>query len=614
MGERVSAATRNLTLAAEVGRSVTQVHDLDTLLTSAVDLIKERFGLYYAQVYLLDPAGRQLVLRAGTGEVGQQLRELHHSLPLDLASLNGTAAVEKNPVLVENTGVSTIHRPNPLLPDTRSEIVVPMIVRQRVVGTLDMQSSQAGGLNKENLVAFEALAGQLAIAVENATLLNETEAARAEVEAQSRRLIRSGWHDFLNAIERGERIGYTYDQENLASFTEAISSESDERTLVTPIPVSGEPVGMFKFENKLGWNKEDVALVASVAHQLGQQVENLRLLGSAEHYRTLAEEASRRLTLEGWTGYIEEQTGEGLDYLYDLNEVKPAGLTQQLAEGEPTFSLPLKVRDETIGQLVVQGLDNADSENFELANAVAERLGLHIEGLRQFDQAQSALAQSEKLFAASRSLTQATDLRGLVNAAVSTLDIPSINRAVLATFTYDQTDNVESMDIIANWWNGTGHEVTPIGTHYPIEVIRVMPMFVSPTPVFFSDAFNDERVDNITLELVKRQNFQAVGVLPLHLGSRQIGAMILEAEEPHNFTQDETRLFSALAPQISTVLENRRQYERAQKQAERESTLNIISQKIQSATTVEAVLQIAARELGHALGAPLTIAQLGIKD
>jgi K+-sensing histidine kinase KdpD len=116
------------------------------------------------------------------------------------------------------------------------------------------------------------------------------------------------------------------------------------------------------------------------------------------------------------------------------------------------------------------------------------------------------------------------------------------------------------------------------------------------------------------LELVKRQNLRAVAVLPLNPGSHQIGALILEAEEVHNFSQDETRLFTALAPQIATVLENRRQFERAQKQAEREGRLNVISQKIQSATTVEAVLQIAARELGHALGAPLTIAQLGMKD
>jgi K+-sensing histidine kinase KdpD len=73
-------------------------------------------------------------------------------------------------------------------------------------------------------------------------------------------------------------------------------------------------------------------------------------------------------------------------------------------------------------------------------------------------------------------------------------------------------------------------------------------------------------------------------------------------------------LFASLAPQIATVLENRQQYEKAQHQAKREAMLNVINQKIQGATTVDAVLQIAARELGNALGAPLTIAQLGLKN
>ena len=147
-----------------------------------------------------------------------------------------------------------------------------------------------------------------------------------------------------------------------------------------------------------------------------------------------------------------------------------------------------------------------------------------------------------------------------------------------------------------------------------METINILPLFISATPVFYNDTFHDERVNAATLELFTRQNIHSMAVLPLYLGSRQIGVLFLEAEEAHNFTQDETRLFSAMGPQIATVLENRRQFERAQKQAERESTLNVISQKIQSATTVEAVLQIAARELGHALGAPMTIAQLSMKD
>ena len=253
-------------------------------------------------------------------------------------------------------------------------------------------------------------------------------------------------------------------------------------------------------------------------------------------------------------------------------------------------------------------------KSFELASAVAERLSAHIESLRQYDQTQSALTQSEKLFDASRSLTQATNLQELVDATVKTLDIPAVNRAILATFDYDTAGDLEQLNIVANWWNESGHEVTPLGTRYSLEVIKVMPMFVSPTPVFFNDTFTDERVDATTMDLVKKLNLRAVAVLPLNLGSHQIGALILEAEIPHSFTPAETRLFTSLAPQIATVLENRQQYEKAQHQAEREAMLNAINQKIQSATSVEAVLQIAARELGHALGAPMTVAQLSMKD
>ena len=614
---RVTERTHGLELAAEVGRSVSQVRDLTSMLREAAETIRSRFDLYYVQVYLTDPAQNTLVLQSGTGTVGVELAARGHRLPINTGSTNGRAAVEKRSVVISDTAASLTFRPNPLLPDTRSEMAVPLLAGENVVGVLDLQSKNAGMLNQDMLPAFEALAGQLAIAIQNASLLAEAEQARADLESQARRLSHAEWIEYLDAIHKPEQTGFVFEGDSIVPLTGAEIPDvpATSNIISAPIAVTGESLGSLVVEmNAENRNSRDAELVKTVARQVAQQIENLRLLDSAERYRSEAEKATRRLTRDGWNGYLDEKGGQSLGYLYDLNEVKPAGQEMKLSEGATSFTLPVKVRNEAVGKLVIQGLDTGDNESIALANAVAERLGSHIEGLRQYDQTQSALAQSEKLFEASRSLTQATDLQELVKAVVSSLGIPSINRAVLATFNYDQTDSLESLDIISNWWNGIGHEVTPIGTHYPLEVIRVMPMFVSPTPVFFNDAFQDERVDKVTLELVKRQNLRAVAVLPLHLGSHQIGALILEAEEPCTFTQSQTTLFSALAPQIATVLENRRQFERAQKQAERETTLNVISQKIQSATTVEAVLQIAARELGHALGSPLTIAQLGIKD
>ena len=337
-----------------------------------------------------------------------------------------------------------------------------------------------------------------------------------------------------------------------------------------------------------------------------------------------AGEVGRKMVAQGWQIPLDREqslvaraarTRQGV-IINDVRTEPDFMPNELLPETRAEMAVPVIAGDKVLGVFDVQS-DRPGSfsqEDINIYSTLAAQVGIALQNARLFDQTQAALAQSDKLFEASRSLTVAADLQELVKAVVSTLNIPRINRAVLSTFNYGPTDSLESLDISANWWNGAGHEVTAIGTHYPLDVIRAMPMFVSPTPVFFNDTFNDERVDTVTMELVKRQNLRAVAVLPLHLGSHQIGALVLEAEEVHNFSQDEIRLFSALAPQIATMLENRRQFERTQKQAERESTLNVISQKIQGATTVEAALQIAARELGRALGAPLTIAQIGLKE
>lgn len=610
---RVQERTRNLELAAAVGREVSQVRNLNVMLKDACELILREFDLYYVQVYLTDRSGSTLKLEAGTGSVGEQLLGRSHSLPLNSSSINGRAAAEKHAVVIADTAQSSTFLPNPLLPDTRGEMAVPLIVADRVVGVLDMQSSQPGVLTEEVLPAFEALAGQLAVAIQNANLLAEAEQARAQVEAQARRLVREGWSEHLDAIHKPEQLGFVFAQNKVAPLAESEEAQipDEEKSISAPIAVTGEPLGSLVVEIEDETRREQTSeLVSIVARQVAQQIENLRLLESAERYRAEAEQASRRAIRENWKTYA-DAAGE-LGYVYDLKEVRPHNGGYPIED--VSVDLPLKVRDERVGKLSVFGLKSDDQEAIGLINDVAERLGAHIESLRQFDQTQTALAQSEKLFEASSQLAQATDLQKLVDTVVNAINIPVINRALLLTFSYNSNGDLDGMDVIGNWWNGNGHEATPVGTHYTPEIIRLMPMFKSPVPIFFNDSFNDERVDATTMQLVKRLNLRAVAALPLHSGTHQIGMLMLESEEPYNFTQSEIRLYTALAPQIATVLENRRQFAKAQQQAERESKLNVISQKIQSATTVEAVLQIAARELGHALGAPMTVAQLSMKD
>jgi GAF domain-containing protein len=381
----VEERTRDLQRVSEIGRAIGEMTaDINILLKQAVELIRERFKLYYTQIYLLDSTGRKLILRAGTGDVGVQLISRGHQLLIGSGSLNGRAASEKHTVIVSDTSHSTSFLPNPLLPKTRSEMAVPLLARGQVVGVLDMQSDQPEGLNETNLPAFEALAGQLAVTIQNASLFAQAEEARAEVEAQVGRVTEQGWQNFLNAIERGQKMGFAFDQNRVTPLEEdALTPLPAEQALSVPVNVTGAKVGMIQVANEpdRAWTVREAEVLDAAAAQLSQHIENLRLLAQAEKYRAEAEDAVRRLTREGWDTYLQQQGEEITAFAYDLNEVYP--LSKEGDEHRhPGISQPLTVRDEVIGEFAVNTDERSEEEANEIVSAVVAQLSAHVENLR----------------------------------------------------------------------------------------------------------------------------------------------------------------------------------------------------------------------------------------
>jgi GAF domain-containing protein len=360
--------------------------------------------------------------------------------------------------------------------------------------------------------------------------------------------------------------------------------------------------------------EDDRLLLEGLCGQIAVAMEQTRLRQEMAERLEEVNRLYQSMSHEGWKTY-RETTDLPTGFIFDQTGTRP--VEDQFLMDEPYINVPMAVLGgEVVGTLAVANDPShpTSPEDQAFLRQVSDQIALALEAARLSAQTKSALAQTETLSDAGLRFARAADLQELIKIAVETLEISTVNRAVLETFNYNSSNELDSMDIVANWWNGTGHEPTAVGTRYTSEILPVMHLFVTSTPIFLNDVFTDERVDSITLEIVKRLNIRSLAVLPLYVGTRQLGVMLLESEDVYHFKEDETRLFMAMGPQIATVLENRRQFARAQQQAERESMLNVISQKIQSATTVEAVLQIAARELGHALGAPMTIAQLSMKD
>lgn len=614
--QRVDERTHSLELAAEVGRSVSEVRALEVMLEDAAELIRAQFELYYVQVYLTNPARNTLLLKSGTGTVGAELVGRKHRLLIDSGSINGRAVVEKRPVVIADTTASATFRPNPLLPDTHSEMAVPLMIAENVVGVLDLQSREAGSLNEELLPAFEALAGQLAIAIQNASLLAETEQARAEVEAQSRRLVHKAWEEYQDAIHKPEHTGFVFELNQILPLSEKESSviSATDNILTTSIAVAGEPLGSLIVElNEQNLSPQNSELVQIVARQVAQQIENLRLLENAERYRAEAEQAAHRLSLEGWQRFMESRSGESVGYIYNLNEVRPVSEQQSVEE---TVTLPLKAGDETVGKLAIQGLLSDDSEGIELANAVAERLGAHLENLRLLEDTRRGQVELDKrarnlAAVAEISTSSAKELdaaRMLETVAHLTQRQFGLYHAHI--FLFDQ-QKAELKIAACGWKEGDEHEGTHESAALPLAQEKSLVARAVRTRQ--SVIVNDVRNEPGWLPNQLLPETRAEMAVPLLLGDQVLGVLDVQSDLLNAFSEEDANIQTTLASQVATALQNARSVARARQQAERESMLNTISQKIQSATTVEAVLQIAARELGHALGAPLTIAQLGVK-
>jgi len=421
------------------------------------------------------------------------------------------------------------------------------------------------------------------------------------VLANSFNLMTSQLRELISGLE-GRVADRTKALSTVAEIATATSTILETDTLLTQVvELTKERFKLYHAHIYLLNEEGDTLVLTSGAGEAGRQMVAEKRSIAINREQSLVARAAR------------EKKGVTVNDVTQTPDFLPHPL---LPDTHAELAVPMMVGDVVIGVFDVQSeiVGRFTDADIAIQTTLASQVATALQNARSFSKAQSALSQSERLFETSRRLTEAKNLQELTAAAVESIKIPVVNRAIMGVLNYDTEGNVASLDIIANWWNGTGHQATAIGTHYPLEMVRMMEMFVSPTPLFFNDGLNDERVDSVTMQLVQRLNLRAVAVLPLHVGTTQIGVLMLEGEEPHTFTEEETRLLMALGPQIATVLDNRRQFERTQKQAEREAMLNAINQKIQSATSVESVLQIAARELGHALGAPMTIAQLGMKD
>jgi len=309
----LSRYTLQLQTVAEIARAASSILDLNELLSTAVDLIRERFDLYYAGLFLVDEYSEWAILRSATGESGREMLRRGHKLKVGGQSMIGKCVALREPRIALDVGKEAVRFDNPLLPKTRSEMALPLVARNQVIGAMTIQSSHVAAFNDDDIVTFQILADQLANAIENVRLFQRAEEGLEEMSHVHQRYLQQEWQKYLADEEAQAQSAYLYDhgtvrragdawrpeiamaiereetvalsemavalQESMAEVGASLQTQDAQAALAIPLILRGQVIGAMDFyetDQSRRWSSDDIALVESVADQVALAVENAR--------------------------------------------------------------------------------------------------------------------------------------------------------------------------------------------------------------------------------------------------------------------------------------------------------------------------------------------------
>ena len=264
----VSERTRQLDKVNQIGRAITAILEPDELLRRAAHLISVEFDYYYIAFFLLDITEQWAELKEASGEAGRILRENKHRLDVNGRSIVSKAVRTKTAHIVQENMNEPIRPDNPLLPYTRSQIAIPLIVGEVVLGALEMHSTKSNAFSLQEVGTFQSMANGIAVALENSHLFREAQQSLFEMRASQRQYIQGAW----SSLTADQTLEYALGD----------NDQTSDKNFEIPLLLRDQAIGQIHLENSSDWTPEQKNLIASITAQATLALENARLVEESQ--------------------------------------------------------------------------------------------------------------------------------------------------------------------------------------------------------------------------------------------------------------------------------------------------------------------------------------------